>query len=388
MIRQTSRWLIALMLLSTTVLPSSTADEESPKSLAVLNHVTGWSLDSLGYHPAVFMLLENVSGRDLSGTTIKLQGRFHDVHTLEVSIAKQEVRRSLKPLQQFRIAVVAPKAFELPRELAYWPVMESKVMARVGDVGDEGTETLLQTRIDSTTETQDDAFQRLNEITSYKPREPRKPPSNARPKAAVESQPKPAEPVVPLVATPAKLKGTASTAAPAKTLAELFALKSLPGLGDDFYQFEQSFGMPTATDSKRKDFTWARYKHRTSDTDVVVCSKDLTGKADLIVLQFPKKLFTNEQQLFSQARALAGKLKGQSLGPPGKSVRYLASGRLEITTCQAQGYRMVCLATPEDGSGEGLFIITLNRLPQETSSLLLDQAKDNATLKGFPILKP
>ncbi len=385
----------ALIILVAALQPVWAEDEDiAPKSIAVLNHVTGWSLDAAGYHPAIFMLLENISGRDLSGTTVKLQGRFSDVHTLEVSIAKQEIRRTLKPAQQFRLAIVAPKAYELPREVTYWPVMEAKVMARVGTVGDEGTETLLVTRIESTTDTQDDAFQRLNESTSYNHRDPgRKPPpaiaGNGKPVATKppSETPKAAEPVTPLVATPAKLKTTPNNAQ-AKSISELFALKVLPGLGDDFYEFEQAFGLPVVTDAKRKDFTWARFKHRSSDTELVVCSKDLTGKADLIVLQVPKKLFNNEQQLFAQARALAGKLKGQSLGAPTKSVRYLASGRLEITTCQAQGYRMVCLTTPEDGAGESSYIITLNRLPQETSSLLLDQAKENTALKGFPILKP
>lgn len=387
-------WTIALPVLSMFLAcaPGNSQDEDAPRTLVVLNHVTGWSLDAAGYHPAVFVLLENVSGRDLSGTNIRLQGRFSDVHTLEVSVAKMELRRPLKPTQQFRLAIIAPKAYELPREVSYWPVMESKVMARVGDVGDEGTETLLVTRIDSTTETQDDAFQRLNEITSYKGRDvPRKPPQATSPKTpkSAEAPPKSAESLVPLAATPAKIKNAnpVSTTT-ARTIHDLFNLKSLPGLGDDFYEFEQLLGLPSVTDSKRKEFTWARYKHRASDTYIVVCSKDLTGKADLIVLQVPKKSFSNEQQLFSQAKSLAGKMRGQSLGPPTKSVRYLASGRIEITTCQAQGYRMVCLSTPDDGSGEGSFIITLNRLPQETSSLLLDQAKDNAALKGFPLLKP
>ena len=391
LLRKALRTSVSILVLSLSVVapPVQGADEE-PKSLAVLNHVTGWSLGSAGYHPAVFLLLENVSGRDLSGITLKIQGKFTDVHTLEPSTAKLEVRRTLKPAQQFRLAVVAPKSYELPREVSYWPVMETKLMLRAGDVGDEGTETLLVTRIDATTETQDDAFQRLNEVTSYKQREhpvqrTRKPPAQVGRPAEAE----PAAVVTPLVATAGKIKtGGFQSAGGGKSVSELFAQKGLPGLGDDFYEFEQAFGMPQVTESKKKDFTWARYRHRASETDVVVCSKDLTGKADLIVLQVPKSKFTGEQQLFAQARSFAGALKGQSLGPPKKSVRYLASGRLEITTCQAQGYRMVCLTTPEDGSGEAAYIITLNRMPQETSSLLLDQSKDNAALKGFPVLKP
>ncbi|MBY0546238.1 MAG: hypothetical protein K2W95_03050 [Candidatus Obscuribacterales bacterium] len=377
--------LIILLSLSVVTVPAESADEE-PKSLAVLNHVTGWSLGAAGYHPAVYLLLENVSGRDLSGVTLKIQGKFTDVHTLEPSTAKLEVRRTLKPAQQFRLAVIAPKSYELPREVAYWPVMETKLMLRAGDVGDEGTETLLVTRIDATTETQDDAFQRLNEVTSYKRRE--HPPHHAaRKQPAATARPAESEPVTPLVATAGKIKSVSSQSG-GKTVSELFNRKGLPGLGDDFYEFEQAFGMPQITESKKKDFTWARFKDRASDTDVVVCSKDMTGKADLIVLQLPKKKFANEQQLFAQARALAGVMKGQSLGPPKKSVRYLASGRLEITTCQAQGYRMVCLTTPEDGAGEAAYIITLNRMPQETSALLLEQSKDNSALKGFPVLKP
>lgn len=378
-------WLAMWCLLATSAIAA-----EDDKSIIVLNHVTGWSLGANGYHPALYLLLENNTGRDLSGTPLKFQARFTDVHTLEPSTAKSEIRRELKPQQQFRLALVSPKSYELPREVSYWPVMDTKLMLRVGDVGDEGTETLLLARVDATTETQDDAFQRLNEVTAYKKRD-HKPHVSHIKKPAVQQvsdgRPAAAEPLTPLVATAGKLKAT-PVATGGKTVTELFGQKGLPGLGDDFYEFEQTFGMPQVTESKKKDFTWARFRHRPSETDVVVCSKEMTGKADLIVLQIPKKNFSSEQQLFNQARALAGALKSQSLGPPKKSVRYLSSGRLEITTCQAQGYRMVCLTTPEDGSGEAAYIITLNRLPQETSSLLLEQSKENAALKGFPVLRP
>ena len=88
-------------------------------------------------------------------------------------------------------------------------------MIRVGSVADEGTEYLLVTKVDSVTATQEDSFQKLNEVTSYdrSHHQPASsthfPPPHRHPNAHVPRPGKPSAkqeaPVEPLVATAGKL---------------------------------------------------------------------------------------------------------------------------------------------------------------------------------------
>lgn len=376
--------MVLLLVTLAVFCPRSNAQsgDSKPKSLTVLNYQTGWSLDASGYHPAVYLLLENISGHDLSGETIKVQGKFTDIHTLEPSIARMEVRRSLKPMQQFPLAIVSPQVYELPREVSYWPILECKIMARVGNVGDEGTEYLLITKIESTTQTQDDAFQKLNELTSYNRRSGH---SNKPP--AEKERSKPSAPIKPLMASADKLKPAAAfdNKNDSKSESDLFAQKSLPGLGDDFYNFEQSFGLPLATDTHNKDMTWAKFKHMPSSTDIMVGSREHTGKADMIVLLMPKNQTKEERPLVERAKIFAGKLKSQSLGPSLKSVKYLPSGRLEVTTTAGLGYKIYLLKPPHKTDKTESLILVLSRMSKEADVVVRSQIKDNEVLKTLPI---
>ncbi len=369
-------------------------EEHKPRNLRVLNHLTGWSLDSNGYHPAVYMLLENISGRDLSGITIKMQGKFTDIHTMEPSTAKTEIRRALKPHQQFPIALLAPQGFELPRDPNFWPNMDCKVMIRVGSVADEGTEYLLVTKVDSVTATQEDSFQKLNEVTSYdrSHHQPASsthfPPPHRHPNAHVPRPGKPSAkqeaPVEPLVATAGKLG--APPAVPAgKTKFEVLTDKSMPGLGSDFYEFEKSFGMPAVTDAKKKDYTWARFRHQQSGTDIVIASKGSTGKADLIAFMVPKTEATPDQRMLDRLKVFAGANKSAKLSGLNKSVRYLPTGRLELASSSAPGLKIMCMSVPESGDHAAGTLVMITRLPSEPDELLRSHVSGNEVLKTLPL---
>lgn len=389
-----------LLLLLPFVLPAlcqsalAQADEEHrPRNLRVLNHLTGWSLDSNGYHPAVYMLLENISGRDLSGITIKMQGKFTDIHTMEPSTAKTEVRRALKPHQQFPIALLAPQGYELPRDPNFWPNMDCKVMIRVGTVNDEGTEYLLVTKIDSVTATQEDSFQKLNEVTSYD-RSHHQPASSTHfpsrhPAASHVPKPshptkKPDEPVEPLVATAGKL-GAPPVVPAGKTKFELLTDKTVPGLGSDFYDFEKSFGMPAVTDAKKKDFTWARYRHQQSGTDIVIASKERTGKADLIAFMVPKTEAAADQKMMDRLKVFVGANKSAKFSGLNKSVRYLPSGRLELATSTAPGLKIMCMSVPESPDHAAGTLVMISRLGLEPDEVLRSHASGNEVLKTLPL---
>lgn len=379
---------------------SDTDDEHKAHSLQVLNYVTGWSLDSEGYHPAVYMLLENISGKDLSGVPIKMQGKFTDVHTLEPSTAKTEFRRALKSHQQFPIALIAPRNYELPKDVNVWPVMECKAMMRVGSVGDEGTEYLLVTKVDATTATQDEAFQKLNEQTSYN----RSNPSAGRHEKeheghGRESRSGGSEPshTKPLIAKAEHLKGTAPHAvadpsaasggnsSAASGSSSLFSLKQLPGLGDDFYAFEKSFGLPLETDAKKKDFTWAKYRHAGSGVELVVGSRERSGKADLIAFVIPRSCVKSDQALVDQCKPFCASLHPSKLSAPAKSVRYLPSGRVEMLSSMAPGLRILSLAVPDSGQRPASYLVMISRLNQAPDELLRSHQATSEILKNLPL---
>lgn len=362
-------------------------DDHKAKNLSVLNYVTGWTLDSAGYHPSVFMLLENTSGRDLSGVTIKMQGKFTDVRTLEPSTARIEIRRALKPHQQFSVAIVAPKEYELPRDTQYWPGMECKAMARIGDVGDEGTEYLLVTKIDSATATQDDAFQKLNELTSYKGSStPASHQRGSKPAGDFGGSPRPliahADRLKPLSAVPAS--GNANNGS-GSARAEIFNVKPLPGLGEDFYSFEKSFGLPSATDAHKKDYTWAKYKHSGSGIELVVGSKERTGKADVIAFVLPRSSVKNDQALIDQCKLFAGTLHNARFGAAAKSVRYLPAGRMEMISSIAPGGRILCMALPETRERPASYLVMISRLSGDPDELLRGHQAGSEVLKGLPL---
>lgn len=347
-------------------------------AITVLNYVSGWYHDAGGYHPAVFLLIENTSGKDLSGKFIRFQGRFTDLQTNEVAVGRREIRQELKPFQQSRISIIAPYGYELPMESYRWPTMEVKVMCRIGNVGDEGTETLLVTKLESVAQTTEDAFHMLNESSSY---DAKALPRTHQPRKVAAPSPKEAE--RPLVATAGRLP-VAPQIAPQQGNAtrNLFASKNLPGLGDDFFNFEQRFGLPSSIDAKQADWTWAKYRHEPSGVNMVVGSRERTGKADLIVVELRRSEVGSDVNALELARSLAGKFKAQSPGQPVKSVRYLPSGRVELTSCKADAYRLVCLSAR---AGDEKLIVIVSRLQQDAEQLL-SALKNRSLLKSMSAL--
>jgi hypothetical protein len=154
--------------------------------------------------------------------------------------------------------------------------------------------------------------------------------------------------------------------------------KSLPGLGDDFYNFEQRFGLPQSTDAKRPDWTWAKYRHNASGTDIITGARDRSGKVDIIIMKVQRASGMDQTALVNAAKQMAGKLKAQPLSSPAKSVRYLPSGRVELVTSSSSGYKVVCMAPSADGDNS--FILVLTRVQQDTDVLLPSLATKSSLL--------
>ncbi len=135
--------------------------------LQVVNYITWWSLDPEGYHPAILLQVENSTGHDLTGELIHFQGRFMNLQTMDITIGRNQAQRQFLPHQQMMIWLKGTEPFELPISSFQWPTLECKVMYRIGNVGDEGTQTLLITGIDKLAMTDEDAHQTLEKMPEY-----------------------------------------------------------------------------------------------------------------------------------------------------------------------------------------------------------------------------
>lgn len=400
-------------------LPSATAaeDSNSSHSLTVLNYETGWTHDGAGYHPAIFMALENNTGRDLTDSTIKFQARFTDVETTEVTIGRKNVRRPLKPHQQFNVAIIGRESsnglegFELPFEISYWPKLETKVMCRVGEVNDEGTETLLIAKLDAETRSEDSAFDDLNQTASYVHHKMLVTPPVPADKALLKkiaqgnsatqterpllasAQRYPAHSQAPRSFQPyrrtdepriANQQSSGKHHEESTSTVALLSEKTLPGLGDDFFNFEQRFGLPITVDAKQSTWTWAKYRHTGSNTDILAGAHDRGAKVDVIVIMLPKVGNPDGAALVPLAKQMAGKFRAQPLPPASKSVRYLPSGRLELAASHTSGYRVICLVPP--GDSDNHLVLILSRLPQDPQALLAGLSHKSSLLKPLEFL--
>lgn len=354
--------------------------------LAVRSFVSWWSHDATGYHPTVLIQVENVSGRDLSGIPMKFQVRFQDLRNGFVTVARKETRfdAMFVDMAPKYLMLKGPRAFELPIDTELWPTIEFKVMCRVGDVSDAGTQTLLVSRLDSVTMTDEDSMSRLSKQARFD-------------RPAASAPPRPAVPSKPLSATAGSLNppNTNGTASPSRhgqpgkkaSLSQFMSNGGLPGLGDDFYVFEKTFGRPVQTETKDKNWIWAIYRKSMPALNVVVGSHGRSGKADIIVITIPQEQVQGESQLVSLARSMSGPFKGEQPSQPNHSVRYLANGRLEVSTMAARSYR-ASVMTPEMPNLENCFVLAITRLPGNLQRLLSTESQRREVLRFLaPMLK-
>ena len=213
-----------------------------PKQLDVVSFITWWSHDATGYHPTIMVNLENVSGRDLTGLSEHFQARFTDVRNGFVTVARLEKRLKNPPNQQSTITLIGPSAFELPIDYNSWPSMECKLMCRLGDVDDSGTQNLLLTSVEKQTMPDDEASSRLAKLPDLLNKGPQPVATNYR--AGRSRTAEPEVPQVALAATSLSLNSPARSVnqtASKSQLTKFCNLSKIAGLGDDFYLFEQAY---------------------------------------------------------------------------------------------------------------------------------------------------
>jgi hypothetical protein len=147
------------------VIASEHSDKhEIVKDLDALGYITWWSHDSNGYRPTILVKVQNTSNEDLTGELIQFQARFLDLRYGSVTVGRTEVRQDFEKQKVLYVLLKGRDATELSGDANEWPRLECKVMCRVGEVEDEGTQTLLITKVDAITMTDDDAFYKINRM--------------------------------------------------------------------------------------------------------------------------------------------------------------------------------------------------------------------------------
>src|SRR5277367_5846283 len=376
-------WTLAIGVLLCAPLPMAVHAAESddsdfanvPTRLAAVRYVTWWSHDALGYHPAIYLRLENVSGSNMVGERLRLQVRFTNVRTTDVTVGRFDQRISLLKNQQKDIMLRGPIPFELSIDQNAWPAIECKAMGRLGDVGDSGTQTLAITYLDRVTMTDDEAQTQLEKQpdlrrASYGGSPARTPDSGRR----FTSN----EPEKPLIATAGGLNS--SPKAPPKG-GKFVMPAGMPQLGDNFYIFERHFGLPAEIEAPSKgktditgaSLTWAGYRPTSSFANIFVASRN-GANADVIVLTFPAASEMKEEQTLAVARELSGKGKS-GLGGFNHTVRYLSTGRSEFLESSAPTCKALAFAVPaSQGQGAKLALV-VTRLPGDPENFILASAQ-------------
>lgn len=338
----------------------SSAAAAGRAGIRVVNYVTWWSLDPSGYHPAILLKLENASGRDLTAQLIRFQGRFMDLRTTMVTVARDQQQRQFVPRQHILVWLKGPEAFELGLNANQWPNMECKVMARIGDVDDAGTQTLVITNVDRVVMSDDDAHQQLEKLREY---------TQSVSSGQYDEHNDIEHPLK--LSRPAEKQNTAET---------VLSRHRLPGLAADFHNFEQTYGLPKGVEAGATGWTWARYQHEEPHFTVYAGSRGHSGKVDVLVVTIPGANALNDNSVLAAAGNLGGTLKGVKFGRLSHSVRYLPAGRTHLAQASAAGLRLSYVSSGASRQ-DGISLLLISRVPGSISAFLSEQAKKSVMLK-------
>jgi len=356
--------------------------------MTVVGCVTWWSHDAVGYHPAMFMRIENTSGGDIIGDRIRFQGRFTDLRNGYITVARKDQRMSIAKNQQIYVMLRGPSSFELPIDQNAWPSIECKAMARIGDTGDEATQDLIIAHLEPITMSDEEAQSQLARQNDLR-RIPIQAinPNNTSTIKKRKSEMLDQAPPKPLLATAGGLDSPIAKVATEKKSSGKFSPPlNVPSIGEDFYVFEKYFGIPLKIEAPRstsaRDLTWARYKPTANLSDIFVGSR--TGQtADVVAVTVPNSLGPKESELLSLARAFAGKMHGAQITNFAHSVRYLPSGRSELSISNSPTIKVLSYVIAPRGNDEAKTALVISHMPGEVESTFRNYAQSSDLLQVF-----
>lgn len=394
--------LAAIELLSFSVLscPITPAADRAGNDIKIINYVTWWSHDATGYHPAICFRYINRSGKDFTGQLIRFQARFLDLHNSYVTTARKEVRMDFGNFEEHNALMRGPTPFELSIDVNEWPPIECKLMCRIGDTGDIGTENLVIARLDNITMTDEEAMQKLV-ANSYRyplvgetahARESGNnhlPDRNEKPIAAT-----------PLSLADASLKSQTQNDALSEKKKDILEGKKAtakvmpPHLGNDFFAFEQAYGRPVETDATAGCWTVAHYHRNEPASELYVIARHPSSCADIIISVPAVREPLKDGEFLAGVSKLAGKTKLDSRATPVHSVRYLPAGRVAVTQLATGDYKfcLYSISAPDASrnqadEGREQEIVAAARLPGAAKGLepvLEDLTRHSRILKFLP----
>jgi hypothetical protein len=335
--------------------------------------VAWWMHDATGYHPAIYLILQNTSGTDLSWKPIKFQGLFRDVKNGYVTVARDEITREFPANKQLYLLLEGPKAFELPIDQASWPSIECKVMCRAGNVDDDSiTQDIIVTKLEGVAMTDEEALAKLMDYSH--------PHMIKQHRAERVHAPTPLAAGEPLLSLSDTHHKPVHNDSKHESINHLLSGSHVAGLGDDYYEFEQAFGRPVESfythDLK---WTWAHYSVADPQMTIFAGARGHSSKVDFIVAILPAAVIQQDSQVLALGRALAGKLKSQPLSSPEKTVKYLNTGRIQLSTAAAPSYKLFYIA-PRNSSADDNYVLGVSRIPGEPRTLLAENARRVAML--------
>jgi hypothetical protein len=396
------RIIVLLAVLLCTQLPVSVLADEGNDPLVVSDYIAWWAHDDRGYHPAVTFLFQNESGEDISDQLVRFQARFLEIKNNYLSVSRSEIRPNMTRGEQRNYTLIGSEPYELPIDLSAWPQIECKVLYKIGDEAD--AHQLLIARVDTVTMTNEEALQRI--LSQHSTRRVKRMVSKKKKKTDSSDMSQtaysPAQappPEVPLTATAMSLNGkpepdhksnrgdtkASASKLPDKKPDSPWHFNKNAGLGDDFFEFEQAFGRPTTYDASSAKWTWAKYQPP-GDVEIYAGARQPGSKADVVVAFLKSRRQVSEPQLISLGKEFVGRLKSQPLVNPTRTVRYLPSGRVQVTNLAASSLHFSIYAT-NDTPEDNRYYVILSRLPSNAESTLLDQARRSRLLRFvLPVL--
>jgi hypothetical protein len=276
--------------------------------------------------------------------------------------------------------IMGKRAFELEINKDDWPNIECRVLAKVGDASDDDVQNLfpLPPRVNREAMSDDEAASALSfKLGSRVPKSTQSAKNQPKPDAPVFRPPPNEKPLVAVAATLG-----APVPKPQGRLQEGFEQwfdnSNLPGLGDDFYMFEKTMGLPTDTENRDSGWVWAAYRKH-PQVKIFVGSRGDNGKADVIVAAIDTDSALSDNQFSNICREMASKFRNEKMAAPEHSVRYTPGGRVELTNIAAQSYRAVYFTT-RDIDQNKLAIVAVSRQPGSLSEFLKEKGQKTALL--------
>jgi hypothetical protein len=382
-----------------------------PPQLDCTGVYTYWTHDAVGYHPCILIALESQNPAiDMTGTPINIQAQFRMLST-GILLRSNTITSFTMPAgsrETIYASLYGKRPFDLGIDPNDWPVIECKVLAKVGDVSNDDAQDLGFYRINNKTLSDEDAKGELNwrlgnlsrkkrqaagsgQTTASKtysaappsqptpPPQPVRPPVDEKPLVAVAGTlgaPLSKMPVVrPVEKERERPAASSSLQNPNLSYEQFFKKADLPGLGDGFYDFEKVFGQPPGSDIDNRDNNWVWAAYRKNPHVIVYAgSKGRTGKVDVVIAAVDTDSPLSDPQFTAYARALSAKFKSEKVGTPDHSVLYGVNGRVELTNLSGQSYRALNFTTSDDDHNR-VSIVAVSRQPMAVSELLKEEGQ-------------